>query len=263
MACRDTCPCGAIIVSEAGISIDRGLCCLCGDCVKVCPSKAISFIGEEYSVEDIMRELMKDRDYYREFGGGVTVSGGEPLAQSEFAVDLFAALHAEGVHTALDTSGAVPFSQLEEVLSETDCILYDIKLMDFEQHQVYTGKGNLDILNNFDKMCGLLEKGEHNGELWVRTPLIPDVTAKEANIGDIADFLSGHGKGQVARWELCAFNNAGTVKYAKLGLPWLYNDVPPLNAETAKRMKDAAISRGFPSERLELTGIIANKTSWG
>ena len=257
MACRGVCKRHAVTNSEAGISIDRENCNLCGDCVKACPSKAITFIGEEYSVTDLMRELMKDRDYFKEFGGGVTASGGEPLMQSEFVAELFAALHAEGVHTALDTSGAVPFSQLEEVLDETDCILYDIKLMDSEQHKAHTGAGNQEILDNFIKLCSLSEESRFHGEIWIRTPLIPDATAKEDNISAIADFLCDNGKGQVARWEMCAFNNAGTVKYKKLGLPWLYNDVHPIDSDTVKRMKEAAISRGFPLENLAVTGIIS------
>ena len=108
--------------------------------------QAMAFTGQEWSLDALLKEVLKDKDYYQAFGGGVTVSGGEPLSQYKFVTRFFQRLHAEGVHTALDTCGLAPAAALEAVLPHTDHVLFDIKLLDPDLHKQYTGHSNEIIL---------------------------------------------------------------------------------------------------------------------
>ena len=220
-SCREICQNGALEFSGNGIHVTAGKCRLCLTCVGECPSGALNARGESYDLDNLLKELLKDRAY---FGaeGGVTISGGEPLLQPEAAIWLLGALKKEGLNTALDTAGLVKAGLLFRALEHTDLLLYDIKLIDDAEHRRHTGAGSALILENLAKVSPFLK--ERGKQLWIRTPIIPGATDSRENIRAIAQFLAGPAGDVAGRWELCAFNNLCRHKYESLGWDWAYKD---------------------------------------
>ncbi len=249
--CVRSCPQKALSASGAVISVDRTLCRVCGTCAAACPSEAMAVTGTVRTMESLLEESCRDSDYYEIFGGGVTASGGEPLLQHEFLTEFFRRLKLKGINTALDTCGAVPWNNMESVLKFTDCVLYDIKLAAPEQHRKFTGMDNSLILDNLWRIVGIGKR------LWIRTPLIPGVTAVPENISAIAGFIGKKLGGKIERWELCAFNAACAAKYAKLGRNWTFAGEPPMEQNLIDTLKTAAFAEGISPELLVVSGIIA------
>ena len=260
LSCKDQCQNGALELDEQGVHIDRERCIACGLCAEQCPARALSVIGRDRSAADMVREAQKYCSYYDSFGGGVTLSGGEPLLQADQIAPLLEMLRKKGIHTAVDSCGCVPKSALEKVLPHTCCILYDLKLMDTQEHQRFTGVGNERILENFRYL--LYWKRERNPELdiWVRTPLIPGATDTQENICAIAKFLISTGAvDQISRWELCAFNNVCEDKYRKLGTPWTMTGVPLMKQQQLVQVQQWICDTGFPVDKLVISGLAAEK----
>jgi len=209
----------------------------------------------EWSMDDLVREVIKDKPYYGEFGGGVTVSGGEPLIHGAFLSGFFAKLREHGIHVALDTCACLPEEDLIGILPLVDAVLYDIKLMDTVKHMELTGRENQLILNNLLAVAAYIRKGA-KPLLWIRTPLIPGATATEDNIGRIADFITGNILDVIERWELCAFNPACAIKYNKMQKPWMYEGVGAMKRGETDILQRIALSRGIPETKLIVSGII-------
>lgn len=254
--CQNSCKANAICTEQTGLIIDPNRCVRCMKCVNACPTKAMEIISREYSVEELLHEVLKDKDYYTSFQGGVTVSGGEAMLQSKFVLEFFQKLREHGIHTALDTCGCVPFESFQQILPYTDCILYDLKLANSEMHRKYTGVHNALILNNFHAIAEAINCSELSSTIWVRTPLIPEATDTPENIQDIADILLPYCGNAVSRWELCAFNNACSRKYSKLRKNWSYAETPLMEASYAKHLQQIAndaVSHRIP---VILSGIL-------
>jgi len=150
----------------------------------------------------------------------VTLSGGEPTQQADFAGEVLKSLKAQGIHTALDTCGQCPWDRLEKLLGHTDLLLYDLKLMDEELHREYTGLCVSQILRNLVRVREFREKTGAPAQIWIRTPIIPFHTDNAENIRAIGTYIRDTLDGMVARWELCAFNNLCAHKYDGLGIDW-------------------------------------------
>ncbi len=181
--CIRICPQSAITLSNEAIEIDWALCDFCGICGEACVYEAIERIGRDVTVQEILDEVEKDRVFYDESGGGVTVSGGEPLVQSEFLMELLEELKRRNFHTAVDTSGFVPYEILEEVSKKADLLLYDLKIMDENKHKAFTGESNALILDNLRK---IIADGK---EIIIRMPVIRGINDDEENIQRLAEFL--------------------------------------------------------------------------
>lgn len=218
-SCISACPQSALTMTEKGVEINRRRCEGCFSCTESCPTGAIEGKGLDAEPAELVRELSKDRAYFGA-DGGVTLSGGEALIQDD-ALELLRLLQAERIQTAVDTCGMLFPEQLERALPYTDVLLYDLKLMDEEQHRRYTGQSNAMILRNLG-IAAKWAKGA--GRLWVRTPVIPGATDTVENIRAIGERISAIGS--VERWELCAFNNLCADKYRRLEIPWAYEGVP-------------------------------------
>ena len=143
--CLEVCPRAALSFTEAGNEIDRVLCNGCGLCADECPAGALELLGEQWELDDLVAELIKDKAYFDKSGGGVTLSGGEPTLQAPFAGRLLQQLKNLGIHTALDTCGLSPWPAMEALLPTVDLVLYDLKVMDSHLHRAYTGSGNEKI----------------------------------------------------------------------------------------------------------------------
>jgi pyruvate formate lyase activating enzyme len=184
-ACSEVCPVENGGAAPAGESWDREACILCGSCVDACPADARELAGRDFKVEDLVDALERDRVFFETSGGGVTFSGGEPLAQGDFLIDCLRECRRRGLHTAVDTCGLAPRETLLEVAQGTDLLLYDLKHMDPVRHRLQTGADNLLILDN---LRALSELGV---EVWVRVPLIPGFNDDAANIEATGSFLEG------------------------------------------------------------------------
>jgi pyruvate formate lyase activating enzyme len=256
-ACLAACPALAISDNGDGLQRDRSICKRCGACVEACPSRAMSFTSREWTLDALVKEALKDRDYYQSFGGGVTVSGGEPLGQSLFVSAFFKRLHESGVRTALDTCGLAPAAALAAVLPHTDHVLFDIKLLDPVLHKDYTGQSNGTILANLLSVADHIRHVNPAMKLWIRTPLIPGATATTDNITAIGRYIHHHLLDVMERWELCAFNSACRTKYERMGLPWAYAETPFLNQREADALKQAALSTGLTAGQVMVSGLVA------
>ena len=263
-ACIAACPDHVLSSRTDGIRLDRGRCTHCGTCVEACPARAMRFTGRDWHLDALLKEVLKDRDYYRAFDGGVTASGGEPLCQYAFVAALFRRLQDESVHTALDTCGLAAPEAFAAVLPHTDLVLFDIKLLDSGRHRQLTGQGNERILANLNTVADHIRNASTgpNG-LWIRTPLIPGATATTENLAAIGRFIRDRLADVIQRWELCAFNGACHEKYERLDLQWPYADQPLLDAHTVDTLKNAALHGGFPSDKLVVSGLIAHRDAFG
>ena len=254
-SCKDVCSQDALYFEPNVIRIDRTKCKSCGACVDACPSVAMSWQGQEYDMESLMVEVLRDRNYYQQFGGGVTCSGGEPLLQYEFVAEFFKRLQKDGITTALDTCGYAARKNLEAVLPYADYILYDLKLYDSDQHKQFTGAPNVLILENLRYIADYIRTTDHSKKIWIRTPLIPRITAELDNIQKIGEFIRDHILDVVERWELCAFNGVCISKYERLGRRWEFEGQGAMSEVEIEPIKKL-VSLLIPDEKIVISGMI-------
>lgn len=188
---------------------DNKDCTLCGKCALYCPADARKVCGKEYTADEVLAEIIKDKAYYQASGGGVTLSGGECLLQLDFVVELLKKCKQNGIHTAIDTAGHIPFECFEKVMPYTDLFLYDIKLFDSEKHKKYVGVDNKLILDNLKKLI------KSNARVWVRIPIITGINDSVLEMQKIKEFLSG--EKQVEKIELLPYHALGENKYRAIG----------------------------------------------
>lgn len=258
-SCVEACENAAISFNSSGIQIDREKCRKCGLCAEVCPSSAMSWQGQEYDLDTLMEEVLRDRHYYTQFGGGVTCSGGEPLLQYEFVSEFFKLLQEEGISTALDTCGFAPRKNLEMVLPWTNYVLYDMKLFRSEKHKQFTGAPNELILDNLLYIADYIRKSDSSMKIWIRTPLIPGITDELDNIKEIGTFIQEKLGDVVERWELCAFNGVCVSKYDKLGKKWEFEGQGPMRDCEIEPIQQLAVSL-VPKEKVLISGMIRSSS---
>ncbi len=227
-ACVDRCPHGAQQIVHGVHSVDHAKCTACGACVGVCMAEALAIHGGVVSVSEIMRQVVRDRDYYEASLGGVTVSGGEPLRQPEAAIAIADACHNEGVTVYLDTSGFAEAPVFDAVVRRFDGILFDLKLMDPTLHERYTGVRNEGILASFRSALRLVP------DVRARLVLIPGLTDTRENIDALITFAKDADfTGPV---DIMPYHRMGASKYEGLGLEYAMEDVEPPTAEEIQRL---------------------------
>lgn len=246
--CLSACPDGALSLGGSGIEIDRDICTGCGTCAAQCPGMAIELLGTPWEVDPLVNEVVKDRAYFETSGGGVTVSGGEPVLQAPFVAPFLKALRRKGLHTALDTCGGATREALDQVLPYAAMVLFDVKLIDPEDHRRFTGQDNRRILENLVHVAEYVKSHVHPAALWIRTPVIPGATDHAENIAGIGEFIAKQLSGAVDRWELCAFNNLCRDKYLRLGRDWPFDTEPLLTAAAMDELADVAKTSGVDPE---------------
>ena len=213
--CAKACPNDAIMTGDE--RLDRQRCRICGACAGTCPSEALKMIGRTATVSEILAVVMRDDPFYRTSGGGVTLSGGEPLYQYEFSVALLRAFKDNALHTAVETSGYSPWEKLAGFALHTDLFLYDIKVVDAQKHGRLCHADNTVILANARK---LVETGAH---VIFRTPIVPGMNDTRDDLRLLAEFiLSLHGEQEI---ELMPYHSIGSGKYDALGMLYPLPDV--------------------------------------
>ena len=220
--CIAVCLENAIGRDEDGeLHVDRDSCDGCGDCAFVCPPKALEVTGDWVGVDEVIRIVEEDDAFYTRSGGGLTLSGGEPLAQGAFVRALLTAARSRGIDTAIETSGLCNWKTLRDVAPLTDRIFFDLKCIDPQKHQRVTGVSNRKILENFRR----LRTEFPENDVVVRTPVIPGVNDSEAEILAIAEFVEE--AGGASAYELLPYHGLGEPKYAKLGKRYGFGHLEP------------------------------------
>ncbi len=252
--CLGVCPNGSLTRTEQGIAIERERCTGCGACARECPANAMELLGVRANAAELFDELIKDRVYFEQSGGGVTLSGGEPTLQPDLAAALLRRLREAGIHTALDTCGLCPAANLEQVLPYTDLVLFDLKEIQAERHRELAGQSNQRILENLALVRDFIAARAPQTRLWIRTPLIPGATATSENIVGLGAFIAQHLDGAVQRWELCAFNNLCRDKYRRLGMEWRFAQTPLMTQEELRGWERCAQASGVRPDIVLATG---------
>ncbi len=202
-------------LSPDGIQRDDTHCTTCGDCTDACPAEARSWIGKPLSVAEVLQVVEKDRLYYEDSGGGVTFSGGEPLAQTEFLLEALQACGERELHRAVDTSGLAKTEDLIRVAQHTDLFLFDLKLMNDYLHRQATGVSNRRIIENLHAL------NEMHPSVRVRVPVIPGINDDIDNFVAMADLLAT--LEHVRRVDLLPYHSSAREKHNKFGIPWKMN----------------------------------------
>ncbi|RKD22413.1 pyruvate formate-lyase-activating protein [Caminicella sporogenes] len=193
--------------------------------------------GKEVTVNEIMEEVVKYKSYMKFSGGGITVSGGEPLIQSNFVLELFKKCKEEGIHTALDTSGCIKLENVKEVLNYTDLVLLDIKFFDEVKYKEITG-GNLELTIKFAKYLSLINK-----PMWVRYVLVPNLTDDLDIIEEMAEFLST--LKSLEKVEILPFHKMGEYKWEKLGYDYRLKKTKAPTKEIIEKVKSVFKKHGL------------------
>jgi pyruvate formate lyase activating enzyme len=219
--CVKACPKSALKLSlDSGsiISIDRVLCSISGDCVNVCPTGAIQFTGYKMSITDIISEIEKDILYYSKSGGGVTLTGGEPLYQPDFSLEILKECTENNIHTAIESCLFCEKETIERISEFVDLFIIDMKIFDKSKHLHFTGKSNDIIKENFEYIS------KTGKSIIVRIPLIPDITDFEENMNAIEHFV--HGINKKIPIEYISYNPLAENNYKRLGIPFLLRNLP-------------------------------------
>jgi pyruvate formate lyase activating enzyme len=211
-ACAAACPQNAVQFSDAGRQWLVERCVRCGACASSCPSGALSLVGMCETADNLERTVLRDRVFYARSGGGVTLSGGEPLVQPAFAREILSRCHKQGIHTALDTTAYAAWPTLAGLLPYTDLVLLDIKAFDPDRHRRLTGVRNEVILANAAALA------ESHVDLVVRVPIIPGQNDDEKDLRAVAHFLSG--LPGLKGVDLLPYNRMAQAKYSRLGLDY-------------------------------------------
>jgi pyruvate formate lyase activating enzyme len=252
--CIKTCSKNCLTKTEQGIIIDRQFCTGCGDCAEACPANAMELLGRTVTVDKLFEELLKDRTFFAKSGGGITLSGGEPLMQPDFSAMLLKRLNEEGINTAIDTCGVCSTNSLGKVLPYVNIVLFDLKEIDSEKHRAFTGLSNDRILENLLYISEYIARRAPDKVLWIRTPMIAGATATSDNITGIGDFLAKKLGRVVQRWELLTFNNLCRDKYRRLGIQWQYAESPLLTKAVVSKLEQYAKQSGVDPDIVFATG---------
>lgn len=234
--CVAACPYGALHIENGALVSDPSLCRTSGECVQACAVEARRMAGRWVSVEEILAELARDQIFFDESGGGVTLSGGEPLMQPAFAERLLAELHARRIHTVLDTCGFASPQLLRRVSPNVDLFHYDLKLMDSAKHEYYTGVKNSLILSNLELLAEL------GSAVIVRMPIVPGINDAGEDVAAASAFLRDL---RLTNVDLLPYHRIGGDKYSRLHREYRLPDLAPPSAEHMESIAARLRADGF------------------
>jgi len=228
--CVAACGEDALSLTAGGLVRDRERCTRCGDCVEACPSGALESVGQTISAEDLVAGIAKDTLFFDQSGGGVTFSGGEPLAQPAFLCEMLDRCGEREIHRAVDTTGYTEPAVLRDVAERTDLFLFDIKLVDSDRHRECTGVPNTRILENLRLLDAM------GCRMEIRLPVIPGITDTEANIEGVGERVASLGTSPAVR--LLPHHRTALSKCDRFGIPNPLPETPEPSAEEVKQIAD-------------------------
>lgn len=237
--CVPACPSQAIRVEDGKSHTDRNLCKGCGKCADVCLNEARRLAGRVWTAQDVFAEVKKDDAFYKRSGGGVTLSGGEPLAQPEFSAAILSLCKQAGLHTAIETTGMARWETVQRVLEYVDLVLYDLKHMDSASHQKFTGVPNDLILENLKRM-----RREYSIPIVLRIPIVPGYNADLGNIAATARLIARE-IGSGARVNILAYHQLGETKYGRLERAGRGASITPPTAEEMAAIQKSMEAHGL------------------
>ena len=236
--CVLVCPAGLHRLEDGKHIADFSACKLCGECIANCINGALKRYGAAMQPDDILKIVSQDRNFYKNSGGGLTVSGGEPMAQFEGTLALLKGANAQAIHTCLDTSGHAPTEHYERVLPYADCFLFDYKLTDDEKHRQYTGVSNKLILKN------LAFLNDCSATVHLRCPIIPGINDDDEHLSGIAQLARQYSS--IAAVEIMAYHNMGQSKSRQIRTAWDLGELPSMTKDEKQLIRGRLIALGCP-----------------
>lgn len=215
--CVKVCPNNAHQIIDNKHFVEWNWCDLAGKCVEVCPSGALKIIGTNTEVDFIISEVMKDKKYFDKTGGGLTISGGEPMAQFESTKELLVMAKQKGIHTVLDTCGYGEQNHYNEILDYVDLFLFDYKLTDDDLHKEFTGVTNKQILDNLDFLY------KNRASIILRCPLIPGINDNDDHLRGIKKIIKKYPK--LKSVEIMPYHNMGRDKASRVGMDYQLSQI--------------------------------------
>jgi len=234
--CVPVCPTRALRMEGNKVVREAGRCDSCGLCVPACPSGALRLIGRKVTAGEVLREVLRDAPFYSQGMGGLTLTGGEPTLQPDFALALLRLAKAERLHTALETCGEALWEALQMLMPYLDLVLYDIKHMDSQRHREATGIGNERVLENVQR---LVAGGAH---VIIRVPLIPAFNTDAENLHRVAELAKSLGVTEV---HVLPYHALGKPKYRALGRAYALDEVPPMKEDQGEAAAEIIRSHGL------------------
>lgn len=237
-SCVDICTNSSISLFKERAKTNMKSCTLCFDCVDGCIYNNRHFVGKQFKIEELVKELEKDKQFYEDSQGGITLSGGEVMTQPmDYIEELIKKLKRKGYNVAIDTCGYAPTENFKRLLKYVDTFLYDVKVMNDEKHKKYMGKSNELILHNLKFIS------DNNGKINIRIPIIYPVNSDEESIDEIIDYLKKNIK--VEKVNLLPYHNTGSSKYVKLQKEYRGKDFEAPTKERIEEIADKFRSNGF------------------
>ena len=239
-SCEMACPHHAIRFENGKVVTDLTLCESCGTCTDHCNKNLREIVGKEYTVDALVKEAMKDKIFYEQSGGGVTLSGGEVMASQhmDYVEEVCRKLHENGVSVFIDTSGYTDYENLKRILPYVDVFLYDIKVMDPEDHKKYIGVDNSLILENLKKLS------DEGAGLYIRLPIIQQVNATDEHIESVIHFLKENNI-HARQVNLLPYHDIGKGKYASLDMEYHDDEMSVPVSELMEHFKSMFVEQGF------------------
>ena len=238
--CFERCPQGAHVMTGEGRVFLRERCQACGTCVETCYAQSLLLVGERKTVAEVVDEVLRDLPFYETSGGGVTLSGGEPLLQLDFSYAILERCRQEGLHTAIETAANFAWERVAAILPVTDLVMMDVKLMDAERHRAATGVSNARILENAARL------GREAPALIVRTPIVPGVNDNPEDVAAIAEFVAG--LPNLLYYELLPFHPLASGKYDSLDMDYRARELKSPPKEQMDALTEVAAQFGIKAQ---------------
>lgn len=244
LRCLEVCPNEATYKNQEGkILINREKCTACGKCVEVCWDDARRLCGKWMTIAEVFKEIEKDIEFYKNSGGGVTLSGGEPLAQARFSQSVLLRCKDAGIHTAIDISGFAPWESIVNILPVVDLVLFDLKTMDENKHRQVIGVSNDLILRNAQRI------DDFGVPMIMRIPIVPGFNNGTEDIESLADFIRS--LKEVVRVDLLPYHRLGVSKYERLARPYPLRETNSSKLEEVVRYYKEILEKGKPNIRIQ------------
>ena len=240
--CQVVCPCMVHQISEGGVhKIQLEKCIQCGKCVEACPNHALKIYGRKVTVDSIIETAAKDMDFYQRSGGGLTVSGGEPMVQFDGLLELVKKAKEKNMHVCLDTCGYADTEKYKKIAPYIDVFLFDYKITGADAHKKYTGVENGLILKNLDMLC------KDNQTVILRCPIIPGINDREEHYKKIAELSEKYP--QIMEVNLMTYHDMAKGKAAQIGTTYALANLKTIEKE--EKQKIYQMVAGYGCQKLK------------